>query len=115
MTIEHVQNLVIVSRVAGKLLGWTLAKPSQKAGVVARSMVVGACRNMACLPTKNGIHSARAVSLVLPSTGLGVVTGSVRVDMAGVARRKRRMVDGLVEAHLANFRASGAELVMGEA
>src|SRR5262249_25948020 len=30
-------------------------------------------------------------------------------------RRKRRMVEGLVEMHLANFKASGAELVMGEA
>jgi pyruvate/2-oxoglutarate dehydrogenase complex dihydrolipoamide dehydrogenase (E3) component len=39
----------------------------------------------------------------------------VRVDMAGVARRKRTMVQGLVEVHLANFGASGVELVMGEA
>src|SRR5262249_17953164 len=78
-------------------------------------MVGGSCPNVACLPSKNVIYSAKAVSLVHPSTGLGVVNGSVRVDMAGVARRKRQMVDGLVEAHLANFRASGAELVMGEA
>jgi pyruvate/2-oxoglutarate dehydrogenase complex dihydrolipoamide dehydrogenase (E3) component len=35
--------------------------------------------------------------------------------MAGVARRKWRMVNELVEMHLAKFRASGAELVMGEA
>ncbi len=35
--------------------------------------------------------------------------------MAGVARRKRAMVDGLIELHLANFKASGAELIMGEA
>ena len=35
--------------------------------------------------------------------------------MAGVARRKRNMVDGLAELHLARFKASGAELVMGEA
>jgi pyruvate/2-oxoglutarate dehydrogenase complex dihydrolipoamide dehydrogenase (E3) component len=35
--------------------------------------------------------------------------------MAGVARRKRQMVEGLVEMHLANFKASGAELIMGEA
>jgi pyruvate/2-oxoglutarate dehydrogenase complex dihydrolipoamide dehydrogenase (E3) component len=39
----------------------------------------------------------------------------VQVDMAGVARRKRKMVEGLVELHLDNFKASGAELVMGEA
>jgi len=115
MTIEPVQNLVIGSGVAGKLLGWTLAKKGQKTVVVERSMVGGACPNVACLPSKNVIYSAKAVSLVDPTTGLGVVNGSVGVDMAGVARRKRRMVDGLVEVHLSNFKASGAELVMGEA
>jgi pyruvate/2-oxoglutarate dehydrogenase complex dihydrolipoamide dehydrogenase (E3) component len=39
----------------------------------------------------------------------------MRVDMAGVARRKRQMVEGLVALHLGNFKASGAELIMGEA
>jgi pyruvate/2-oxoglutarate dehydrogenase complex dihydrolipoamide dehydrogenase (E3) component len=115
MTIEHVQNLVIGSGIAGKLLAWALAKQGQKTVVVERSMVGGSCPNVACLPSKNVIYSAKAVSLVHPTRGLGVVTGSVGVDMAGVARRKRQMVDGLVEVHLANFRASGAELVMGEA
>jgi pyruvate/2-oxoglutarate dehydrogenase complex dihydrolipoamide dehydrogenase (E3) component len=115
MTGEHLENLVIGSGVAGKLLGWALARQGQKTVVVERSMVGGSCPNVACLPSKNVIYSAKAVSLVHPTTGLGVVTGSVRVDMAGVARRKRQMVADLVEAHLANFRASGAELVMGEA
>ena len=115
MTIEHFQNLVIGSGVAGKLLAWTLASQGQKTVVVERSMVGGSCPNVACLPSKNVIHSAKAVSLVHPTRGLGVVTGSVRADMAGVARRKWRMVNELVEMHLAKYRASGAELVMGEA
>ncbi len=115
MTIEQVQNLVIGSGVAGKILAWTLAKQSQSTVVIERSMVGGSCPNVACLPSKNVIYSAKAVSLVHPTTGLGVVTESVGVDMAGVARRKGRMVDELLELHLANFRASGAELVMGEA
>src|SRR5262245_8254112 len=115
MTIEHFQNLVVGSGVAGKILAWTLAKQGQKTVAVERSMVGGSCPNVACLPSKNVIYSAESVSLVHPTAGLGVVTGSVRVDMAGVARRKRQMVDGLVEMHLANFKASCAELVMGEA
>ena len=78
-------------------------------------MIGGSCPNVACLPSKNVIYSAKAVSLVDPKTGLGVTTGQLRVDMPGVARRKRQMVDGLVEMHLGNFKASGAELVMGEA
>src|SRR5882672_2937532 len=115
MNAEHFENLVIGSGVAGKLLGWTLAGQGQKTIVVERAMVGGACPNVACLPSKNVIHSAKAVSLVHPTRGLGVVTGNVRVDMAAVARRKWRMVNELVELHLGKFKASGAELVMGEA
>jgi pyruvate/2-oxoglutarate dehydrogenase complex dihydrolipoamide dehydrogenase (E3) component len=115
MAIERYQNLVIGSGEAGKILAWNLAKKGQKTAVVERSMIGGSCPNIACLPSKNVVYSAKAVSLVDPTTGLGVVTGPMRVDMAGVIRRKRKMVDGLIELHLANFKASGAELVMGEA
>src|SRR5215472_4865262 len=115
MSAEHFENLVIGSGVAGKLLSWTLAGRGQKTVVVERAMVGGSCPNVACLPSKNVIQSAKAVSLVHPTRGLGVVTGSVRVDMAAVARRKWKMVNHLVEVHLGKFKASGAELVMGEA
>src|SRR5262249_1837021 len=74
----------------------------------------GSCVNVACLPSKNVIYSAKAVSLVHPTTDLGVVTGSMLVDMAGVARHKRQMVDGLIELHLDRFKARRAELGMGE-
>src|SRR6266481_2728094 len=115
MSTENVQNLIIGSGVAGKLLGWTLASQAQKTAVIERAMVGGSCPNVACLPSKNVIYSAKAVSLVHPAKGLGVVTGSLRVDMAGVARRKWQMVNELVKVHLGKFRESGAELIMGEA
>src|SRR5262245_28716487 len=115
MNAEHFENLVIGSGVAGKLIGWTLASRGQKTVVVERAMVGGSCPNVACLPSKNVIHSAKAVSLVDPKHGLGVATGNIRVDMSAVARRKSKMVNDLVEIHLPQFKASGAELVMGEA
>jgi pyruvate/2-oxoglutarate dehydrogenase complex dihydrolipoamide dehydrogenase (E3) component len=115
MNVEQYQNLIIGSGVAGKILAWTLAKQRQKTICIERSMVGGACPNVACLPSKNVIHSAKAISMVRPNTGLGVTKGQVEVNMAGVARRKREMVKDLVDIHLANFKASGAELVMGEA
>src|SRR5262249_52553775 len=115
MTIEHCQSLIIGSGVAGKVLAWTLASQGQKTIVVERAMVGGACPNVACLPSKNVIYSAKAVSLVHPTKGLGVITGPVRVNMAGVARRKWQMVNELVEMHLGKFKASGTELIMGEA
>jgi len=115
MTIDRYQNLIIGSGVAGKLIAWNLAKQGQKSIVVERAMIGGACPNVACLPSKNVIYSAKAVSLVSPKEGLGVTTGSIHVDMHAVIQRKRKMVEGLVELHMANFKASGAELVMGEA
>ncbi len=115
MNVEQFQNLIIGSGVAGKILAWTLAKQGQRTVVVERAMIGGSCPNVACLPSKNVVYSAKAVSLVHPTKGLGVVTGSMQVDMAGVARRKRQMVEDLVKVHLDNFQASGAELIMGEA
>ena len=115
MTNEQYHNLIIGSGEAGKYLAWNLAKMGQTTAVVERSMIGGSCPNVACLPSKNIIHSAKAVALADPTTGLGVMTGSFKVDMSGVARRKSMMVNGLVDLHLANFKASGAELIMGEA
>src|SRR3954447_5601554 len=112
MTVENYQNLVIGCGVGGRHVAWDLAKRGQKTVVIERAMVGGSCVQVACLPSKNVIYSAKAISLVDPNAGLGVTTGQVGVDMAGVARRKQQMVQGVVELHLDRFRASGAELVM---
>jgi len=42
-----------------------------------------------------------------------MVIGSVAIDMNRVLARKRDMVDGLVAMHLDQYKASGAELIMG--
>jgi pyruvate/2-oxoglutarate dehydrogenase complex dihydrolipoamide dehydrogenase (E3) component len=115
MAIENYQNLVIGSGAGGKIAGWNLAKQGQKTAVVERAMIGGSCPNVACLPSKNVIYSAKAISLVAPKTGLGVTTGELQVNMAGVMKRKREMVDGLIQMHLDIFKATGAELIMGEA
>src|SRR5262249_10588265 len=80
-----------------------------------RELVAGSCHNVAGPHSKNFIYSATAVSVAHPAGGGGVGTGWGRVALAGVPRRKRQMVAELVEVHLGKFKASGAELVMGEA
>ena len=92
MSTEHVQNLIIGSGVAGKIIAWTLAGQGQKTVVVERSMVGGSCPNVACLPSKNVIYSAKAVSLVHPDHGPG---SGDRVDARGHGRRRPpQMADG---------------------
>lgn len=115
MNTEFFYNLVIGSGEAGKYLAWNLAKSGQRTVVVERSLVGGSCPNIACLPSKNVIHSAKVASLIRRAAEFGISTGPVRLDMAGVFARKRMMVDDLIAVHHQRFHDSGAELLMGEA
>ncbi len=110
---EEYDVVVLGSGAPGKLLSWTLASQGKRVAVIERRYVGGACPNIACLPSKNVIHSAKVASYFRRGAEFGIATGDWKVDMAAVRDRKRKMVDGLVVLHQANYRESGAELVMG--
>jgi len=109
------QDLVLGSGIGGKLLAWHLARAGRRVAVVERRYVGGSCPNIACMPSKNEIWSAKVVDLVRHAAQFGITTGSVAVDMAKIRQRKRAMVDNSIAAHLDIYRKSGAELIMGEA
>ncbi|GIH15101.1 dihydrolipoyl dehydrogenase family protein [Rugosimonospora africana] len=112
---ENVDILVIGSGEAGKYLAWTMAGEGRRTAVVERSLIGGSCPNIACLPSKNIIHSAKVRWFATRAAEFGVEAESVATDMTGVQARKRAMVDGLRQLHLDRYRASGAELIMGGA
>ncbi len=112
---EKYQNVMIGSGEAGKFLAWTLARQGQKSLVVERWLVGGACPNVACLPSKNVVNSAKVASLVSRAASYGVNVSSFSVDMPTVIARKQHMIDDLMQIHAKNFRDSGAELQMGHA
>ena len=105
--------VVLGSGEGGKYLAWTLAKQGKRVAVVERKYIGGSCPNIACLPSKNIIHSAKVASYFFRSTEFGISKDNVQIDMAAVRDRKRKMVDGLVQIHLDNYKASGAELILG--
>ena len=107
--------VVIGSGEAGKYLAWTLSKAGQRTVLIERSMVGGSCPNVACLPSKNLIHSAKVAALAARASEFGLDIRSATTNMRGVQRRKRQMVDDLRAVHLGRYEASGVELVMGEA
>jgi pyruvate/2-oxoglutarate dehydrogenase complex dihydrolipoamide dehydrogenase (E3) component len=115
MPIEQYQNLIIGSGEAGKCIGWALAQSGQKTIVIEKSMIGGSCPNIACLPSKNVIYSAKAASFAARGAEFGIETAATKIDMARVVLRKREMVDALIQIHLNKFRDSGAELCMGNA
>jgi pyruvate/2-oxoglutarate dehydrogenase complex dihydrolipoamide dehydrogenase (E3) component len=111
---ETYDVLVLGGGTAGKLAAWTMAKEGRRTAVVDRKYVGGSCPNIACLPSKNIIHSAKVASLLRRHREFGIETGPLSIDMAGVYARKRDMVEGIVQIHLDKYRNAGDELIFGE-
>jgi pyruvate/2-oxoglutarate dehydrogenase complex dihydrolipoamide dehydrogenase (E3) component len=105
--------VVLGSGAGGKLIAWTSAQKGQHVVVIERIYVGGSCPNIACLPSKNIIHSAKVATLFYRSEEFGISKDNVRINMEAVRERKRKMVRSLVDIHLDQYKKSGAELVMG--
>src|SRR5580704_10375694 len=115
METRRYEFVILGTGEGSKFLAWTLAKQGKAVAVIERKYIGGACPNIACLPSKNVIHSAKVASYFQRSEEFGITKEDFKIDMSAVRDRKRRMVRDLVDIHAANFRASGAELIMGSA
>jgi pyruvate/2-oxoglutarate dehydrogenase complex dihydrolipoamide dehydrogenase (E3) component len=110
---DQFEVLVLGSGTGGKLLAWHMAQAGRRTAVVECKWIGGSCPNIACMPTKNEISSARVAYLVRHAAEFGWTINPPAIDMAVVRQRKRAMVEAQVAAHVQNYKASGAELIMG--
>jgi pyruvate/2-oxoglutarate dehydrogenase complex dihydrolipoamide dehydrogenase (E3) component len=107
-------DLVILGGGTGSTIAaWTFAGRGQRVAAIDRKYVGGSCPNIACLPSKNIIHSAKVASYVRRSEEFGIAERDFTVDMSAVRDRKRRMVSGWNNAYLGNYKKSGAEFILG--
>jgi pyruvate/2-oxoglutarate dehydrogenase complex dihydrolipoamide dehydrogenase (E3) component len=113
--VEKFENLVLGSGGSGKFIAWTMTDAGHRTAMVERWLLGGACPNVACLPSKNIVYSAKVISLARRGAEFGLKTESMSVDMKTVQRRKRTMVEGLHQMHADATTKSGAELIMGNA
>lgn len=112
--VEQVENVVLGGGEAGKYVAWEMARQGRPTMVIERRLIGGSCPNIACLPSKNLIRSAKVAELVRHSSDYGSRVTSHSTEMEGVRRRKREMVDGMIEIHRKRFAAPGIEFVLGE-
>src|SRR5215469_14562937 len=107
-------DLVILGGGTGSTIAaWTFAAEGKRVAVVDRKYIGGSCPNIACLPSKNIIHSAKIVSYFRRSKEFGITHDHMAIDMSGVRDRKRKMVTGLNDMYLENYRKAGAEFILG--
>jgi pyruvate/2-oxoglutarate dehydrogenase complex dihydrolipoamide dehydrogenase (E3) component len=110
---EEVDLVILGGGTGSTVAAWTFAGEGKKVAVVDRKYIGGSCPNIACLPSKNIIHSAKVVDYVRRSKEFGIMCDGFAIDMSGVRDRKRKMVHGLNEMYLDNYRKTGAEFICG--
>jgi len=107
-------DLVILGGGTGSTVAaWTFAGEGKRVAVVDRKYIGGSCPNIACLPSKNIIHTAKVASYFRRSKEFGITYDGFAIDMAGVRERKRSMVHGLNDMYMENYRNTGAEFILG--
>jgi pyruvate/2-oxoglutarate dehydrogenase complex dihydrolipoamide dehydrogenase (E3) component len=80
---ERVENVILGGGAAGKLLAWELARAGRRTAAIERALIGGSCPNIACMPSKNVIHSARVAQLFRHAAEFGLRAGPATTDMAG--------------------------------
>jgi pyruvate/2-oxoglutarate dehydrogenase complex dihydrolipoamide dehydrogenase (E3) component len=110
---EEYDLVILGSGTGGTVAAWTFAGQGQRVAVVERKYIGGSCPNIACLPSKNVIHSAKVASYFRRSDEFGIPKRDFAVDMRLVRERKRRMVSVWNKVYLENYKNTGAEFILG--
>src|ERR1700722_15549295 len=75
-------DLVVVGSGRGaKLSAWTLGMQGWRIAVVEREYIGGSCNNIACLPSKNIIHTAQVSSYAHRLKEFGLDSLDIKVNM----------------------------------
>ena len=111
MGVEEYDLVILGDGTGSTVAAWTFAGEGKRVAVIERKYIGGSCPNIACLPSKNIIHSAKVASYVRRSEEFGIAKENFRLDMAKVRDRKRKMVSSLNEVYMENYRTTGAEFV----
>ena len=110
---EEYDLVILGSGTGSKYLAWTFAEQGQRVVTVEPKYLGGACPNIACLPSKNIIHSAKVASYIRRGREFGFTVDGFTVNMPGVRDRKRKMVSDLIDIHRDKYKKSGSELILG--
>ena len=111
--VEEIDLLILGGGTGSTIAAWTFAGEGKRVAAIDRKYIGGSCPNIACLPSKNIIHSAKVASYFRHSKEFGITHNGFTIDMSGVRERKRKMVRGLNEMYLSNYDKTGAEFILG--
>jgi probable pyridine nucleotide-disulfide oxidoreductase len=102
---EQYDAIVIGGGKGGKTLAMYLGRRNNRAALIERDpmMIGGGCINVACIPTKTFIASARLVHSIRRAAEFGIKVEGVAVDWPGVRKRVEEVVSEMRALNLKNF------------
>jgi probable pyridine nucleotide-disulfide oxidoreductase len=102
---EPYDAIVIGGGKGGKTLAMYLGKHNYKTALIERDpmMIGGGCINLACIPTKTFIASARLLHSIGRAAEFGIKVEGVSVDWPGVRKRVEQVVSEMRALNLKNF------------
>jgi pyruvate/2-oxoglutarate dehydrogenase complex dihydrolipoamide dehydrogenase (E3) component len=92
-----------------------MASGGRRVVMIEKGMIGGTCINIACIPTKTMVKSAKVAELARRAATFGVRLVFDRADAVGVRDRRRAVVAEMVARNQANFDRSGMTLLIGTA
>ena len=95
---KHYDAIIIGAGQAGTPLAKKLALSGKKTAIVEKRRVGGTCINDGCTPTKAMVASARAAHQARHASALGVETGTVKVNLKAIKKRKDEIVASFRES-----------------
>lgn len=116
MTVEHFDDMIIGGGKGGKSLAMALGPAGRKVALIEEGQIGGTCINVACIPTKTLVASTKLLQHIHDANHFGVSAQAGSDQIAGVIQRKRRVVQGMVDAHKQLFHNTpNMEFILGVA
>lgn len=112
---EKFDDIVFGGGKGGKSLAMALGPAGHKVALIERGQIGGTCINVACIPTKTMVASAKLLEMADHASSFGVDLKPAGESLRGIIDRKNRVVKGMVDAHWKLFTSTeNMELILGE-
>lgn len=113
---EHFDYLIVGGGKGGKSLAMVLGPAGHKVALVEEGQIGGTCINVACIPTKTMVASAKLLHHAHHADQFGLALKDGGDQLKGVIERKRRVVKGMVDTHKQLFSSTpNMEFILGTA
>ncbi|KTD18743.1 oxydoreductase [Legionella lansingensis] len=113
--VQQYDAIILGGGKGGKTLAMDLAKSGQRVAMIEDNQIGGTCINVACIPTKTLVQSAKVAHYCRIAQNYGVRAKLEPIDFKAVRARKDSVVNAMREANLKQFLDSGMDLMLGRA